>query len=152
MNRSPVEVDPVHKTLTVPCTAEEAFRMFTAEMAEWWPLETHGVYHEEAVTVVVEPGVGGRIVEHGPGGATSVWGVVTAWEPGRRVAFTWYPGNGEDDATDVDVSFTGVGGGTRVDLVHTGWDRRPDGAAVREMYVPGWDFVLGRYVAGVTRR
>ena len=110
------------------------------------------MYHEEAVTVVVEPGAGGRIVEHGPGGVMSVWGVVTVWEPGRRVAFTWYPGNEEEDATEVEVSFTATDGGTRVDLVHGGWDHRTDGAAIRQAYVPGWDFVLARYVAGVTRR
>ncbi|HEX2024017.1 MAG TPA: SRPBCC domain-containing protein [Acidimicrobiales bacterium] len=117
MNRSQVGFEPVRRTLTVPCTPADAFRMFTAEMAQWWPWRPMGVYHDEAVTVVMEPGAGGRIVEHRPGGATSLWGVVTVWEPDRRVAFTWHPGNEEDDATEVDVSFTAADGGTRVKLV-----------------------------------
>ena len=152
MNPSQVDIEPVRKTLTVPFPPDEAFETFTAGMGQWWPLETHGVYHEETVAVVVEPGAGGRIVEHGPDGATSVWGVVTVWEPGRRVAFTWYPGSEEGDAAEVEVSFTATKGATRVDLVHRGWDHRAGGAAIREAYVAGWDYVLARYVTGVTRR
>ena len=59
-------------------------------------------------------------MERAPGKATSVWGTVTNWEPGRRVAFTWHPGNDVEQATHVEVSFTGTDQGTRVELAQRG--------------------------------
>lgn len=145
-----LEIPPVRKAVTVPCRPEEAFRMFAAEMSAWWPLSTHSVSREDAVRVEVEPGVGGHIVETAGDGSRHVWGTVSAWEPGTRLAFTWHPGEPESHATLVEVTFTGEDDGrTRVELVHGGWEQHPAGTSVRESYVPGWDFVLGRYVAGV---
>ena len=36
--------------------------------------------------------------------------------------------------------------GTLVELVHTGWERRPDGARAREGYDTGWNTVLNEFV------
>jgi uncharacterized protein YndB with AHSA1/START domain len=36
-------------------------------------------------------------------------------------------------------------GSTLVELTHTGWERRPDGAAARENYDTGWTFVLRQF-------
>ena len=44
------------------------------------------------------------------------------------------------------VTFTPVGDDTEVELVHSGWERRPDGVRARTSYDTGWDYVLGRYV------
>jgi uncharacterized protein YndB with AHSA1/START domain len=74
--------------------------------------------------------------------------VVSAWEPGERFATSWHPGNDRALATQVDVRFSPTpGGGTTVDLVHTGWEVR--GADAREIaagYDSGWKLVLGRFV------
>ena len=48
----------------------------------------------------------------------------------------------------IDVRFSEAGGGTRVDLEHSHWERLgPDGAETRDGYNEGWDLVLGRFVA-----
>lgn len=146
---APTRIEPVRKTVTVPLSPDEAFRAFTEEIESWWPLATHSIAGPDAVGVVMEPGVGGRLVETARDGTTCVWGTVAAWEPGERVAFSFHPGWPVEQATDVEVTFTATatdGDGTEVVLVHTGWENRPDGAAMREHYVPGWDFVLGHYV------
>jgi len=81
-------------------------------------------------------------------GTTSVWGTVTGWDPPVSVSFTWHPGQPRSWAGDVEVRFIPDGPGrTLVELTHSGWDRRSDGAEARLGYDCGWDVVLGAYVA-----
>jgi uncharacterized protein YndB with AHSA1/START domain len=141
-------VEPVRKTVTVPATPERAFELFTAGFHEWWPLPTHSVGLERAVSVTFGAGPGGSIVETLADGTTSTWGIVTDWEPPRRVAFTWHAGTPPAEATRVEVTFTAAGpADTVVRLVHSGWERRPDGATVRDGYESGWDPVVASFVA-----
>ena len=45
------------------------------------------------------------------------------------------------------MTFTQDGpGSTVVELIHSGWERRPDGASAREGYNSGWEPVIGRFV------
>ncbi|MDX1511908.1 MAG: metalloregulator ArsR/SmtB family transcription factor [Nitriliruptorales bacterium] len=141
-------VQPVVKTLRTPWSSADAFDVFTERIAEWWPLDTHSVGDEHAVSVAIEPGVGGRIVETVDDGTTHVWGTVIEWEEGRHLAFSWHPGHEEALATTVDVRFRDVDGGCEVLLVHVGWEVRGDRAEeVRARYQTGWDPVLARYQA-----
>jgi uncharacterized protein YndB with AHSA1/START domain len=137
----------VQKAVTVPRAPHDAFRLFVDDIARWWPLATHSVGREAATSVVFENGVGGRIVETYAGGRTAVWGTVTEWDPPTRVRFSWHPGTREEEATEVEVRFSAVAGGTEVELVHTGWDRRPDGPEARAGYEGGWEYVLGFFAA-----
>jgi uncharacterized protein YndB with AHSA1/START domain len=139
--------DAVERAVEVPVPPDRAFEVFTAGIADWWPLATHSVYRLRAASVHVEPGVGGRIVERGEDGATCVWGTVRVWDPGAEIAFSWHPGTPPAEATDVHVRFRPVDGGTRVVLVHTGWDARPDGDRARGAYTSGWVPVLDRFAA-----
>jgi len=73
---------------------------------------------------------------------------IPAWEPPRRVAFTWHPGDEPERAQDVEVRFMSEGGGaaTRVDLEHSGFERL--GALAKRAhrgYPIGWAYVLGLY-------
>lgn len=143
-------IAPVRKHVSVPQDVEGAFALFVDEIGAWWPLATHSIGGAEGATGVrFEGGKGGRLVESLRDGSTAVWGTVVVWDPPRRLRFTWHPGDDEEHATDVDVTFepSSTGGGTIVELVHSGWERMPDGAARRANYDPGWDLVLGRYTA-----
>jgi uncharacterized protein YndB with AHSA1/START domain len=136
--------EPVRKSVTVPAAPQRAFDLFTAHMHEWWPVATHSVGEADAVSVAFGAGAGAAIVETLADGTTSVWGTVTHWEPPDRVAFTWHPGTAETEATRVEVTFTPSGpGATLVRLIHSGWERRPDGASARENYDSGWEPVVG---------
>jgi hypothetical protein len=67
------------------------------------------------------------------------------------VAFTWHAGTPEAEAGLVEVTFTAIGpDSTVVELVHSGWENRPDGAGARAGYETGWDTVIGHYVRAVT--
>lgn len=139
-------VEPVRKSVTVPAAPQRAFDLFTAHIREWWPLGTHSVGADQAVGVTFGAGTGAAIIETLADGTTSVWGTVTEWEPPHRVAFTWHAGTAEAEATRVEVTFTQDGpGSTVVRLVHSGWERRPDGASAREGYDSGWEPVIGRF-------
>jgi uncharacterized protein YndB with AHSA1/START domain len=143
---------PVVKSVTVPAGPQRAFELFTAHLHEWWPLATHSVGGQDAASVAFGAGPGGVILETMIDGTTSVWGTITRWEPARRVSFTWHPGTPESEATLVDVTFTPSGpGSTAVRLTHSGWERRPDGAAARENYDSGWNPVIESFArAGAT--
>ena len=133
----------IRKTVSVQAPADRAFEAFTRGMAAWWPLATHSVYEADAAGVVVEEGLGGRIVETSSAGEESVWGTITGWEPPRRLAFTWHPGRGDETAQEVEVRFTPDGSGTRVELEHRGWEKLGEWMhQVLENYATGWDLVF----------
>ena len=141
-------IEPVRKSVTVPAAPQRAFELFTAHIHEWWPLATHSVGLHEAVGLIFGAGVGSEIIETLADGTTSVWGIVTHWEPPHRVAFTWHPGSAQAKATHVEVTFTEEApGSTVVRLVHSGWERRPDGSSARDGYESGWDPVIARFAA-----
>ncbi|WP_329481330.1 SRPBCC domain-containing protein [Kribbella sp. NBC_01484] len=137
---------PLVKKVVVPVGAERAFEAFTAEISAWWPLPSHSVGDDQAREVRVEGAVGGRIVEYGDDGEIATWGTVSDWDPPKSVSFTWHPGSDPRQAGQVTVTFSPVGDDTEVELVHSGWERRPDGVRARAGYDTGWDYVLGRYV------
>jgi uncharacterized protein YndB with AHSA1/START domain len=136
----------VEKSVTVTVPVERAFEVFTAEIATWWPLQTHAVDTENPETVVMEGRVGGRLFERTSAGQEHVWGTIVAWDPPRRVTYSWHPGRGEETAQEVDVTFTPEGDGTRVVVRHYGWEKL--GEPMDETiagYDEGWDLVIGLY-------
>ena len=82
-------IEPILRSITVRRSPDEAFRLFTAEMGSWWPLDTHGRADEydgvKTERLVFEEREGGRIYEVLSNGIEADWGVVTAWEPPSRV-------------------------------------------------------------------
>ncbi|WP_371404552.1 SRPBCC domain-containing protein [Kribbella sp. NBC_00662] len=140
------DISPLVKTVVVPVGVERAFEAFTAETSAWWPLFSHSVGEAAASEVRIEGAVGGRIVEYGAEGELATWGTVSDWDPPTTVGFSWHPGGDPAEAGQVIVTFTPTGDGTEVQLVHSGWERRGDGARARVGYDTGWDYVLGKYV------
>ncbi|HYZ77743.1 MAG TPA: SRPBCC family protein [Gaiellaceae bacterium] len=137
-------IEPVHRSVTVDRSVEDAFRVFTEELGNWWPVETHSIAKDAVETVVMEGQVGGRLYERTTGGEEHGWGRMLVWEPPRRVAFEWHI---TGVPTEVEVRFTPAGQGTRVDLEHRGFERVENGAERRDSYSSGWVTVLGRYAA-----
>ena len=65
--------------------------------------------------------------------------------------FTWHPGQGDERASQVTVSFEDQDGKTLVRLEHSGWEAFGEQAqAARDEYGHGWPVVLDRYAAAVT--
>lgn len=139
---------PVLRAVTVRCDVDQAFAVFTERIGEWWPLATHSVGRDRAVTAVLEPGVGGRIFERWADGSERDWGRVTLWEPPRRFAVTWKPNPDRSAPTEYEVRFLAGEGGTRVEIEHWGWELLGDEAdEARASYDTGWIPVLDGFVA-----
>jgi uncharacterized protein YndB with AHSA1/START domain len=143
----------IRKSLTVPIRPADAFRLFTEGFGDWWPGASHSVSAAKGAKpreIRVTPREGGHITEVKADGELARWATITVFEPGRRLAFDWYLGRNEEDATQVEVTFTPVDTGTRVELTHDGFDRLGE-VAVAVDYAVAWDFVLGRYRLVVVR-
>jgi len=147
MSRSePGALPPIRRAITVPWPVEQAFRRFTAELSAWWPLATHSISGPRAVRCGMDGRVGGEIYEEDDAGGRCVWGTILAWEPPGRLSFTWHPGRPAETAQEVEVRFTPVPSGTRLDLVHTGWERYgPEAKKAHRGYGLGWAYVLNHW-------
>ncbi len=136
---------PVRKHVTVARPLEEAFRVFTSGIGTWWPLKTHSANGDKAESCVMEERVGGRLYERSQDGQEVLWGTVRVWAPPHRVVFSWHPGRAEDTAQEIEVRFSPLPEGTRVDLEHRGWERLGKHAEeAHRQYTEGWDNVFGR--------
>lgn len=133
-------MEPVVKDVWVKATPEQAFRRFTDGLADWWPIKTHSVSEGDCVDARFQDG---RLVEKARDGSVHEWATVQAWEPPARLVMLWYPSRTPDQGGDVEVTFAPEGDGTRVRLVHTGWERLGDEAPkLRNDYDGGWTGVL----------
>jgi len=141
----------ISKSIFVKRPVDRAFALFTDDIGKWWPLkEGLSFGAERADQIFLEGHVGGRFFERFTDGVEFDVGVVTAYEPPRRVAFTWRQPDW-NAATEVEVRFASEADGTRVELEHRGWNALREALRKnRDSYDGGWDFALSRYAA-ITR-
>jgi len=144
----------VWRSVTVAAPRERAFAVFTAGFSSWWPLASHHIGSADAAEIVIEPRAGGRWFERGVDGSECDWGRVLDWEPPSRVRLAWMLGPqwdydpDEAHATEIEVRFVAEGAhATRVELVHSGFDRIPGGAEIRVAVgrPNGWGGLLELY-------
>jgi uncharacterized protein YndB with AHSA1/START domain len=116
----------IRKSVVVRASAERAFRVFTEGFDRWWP-RSHSIGASPLKRAVIEPGVGGRWFGVGEDGTEDQWGDVLVWEPPHRLVLAWRI-NAQwvcdpKLLTEVEIRFTPVDGGIRVDLEHRGLER-----------------------------
>jgi uncharacterized protein YndB with AHSA1/START domain len=137
-------IDPIKKTVTVPMSPAEAFRLFTQDLSLWWPVETHSLSaysREKPQAVTVDPEAG-EITETCADGSRRPWGKITCWDPASRLSLDWHVGRPAQEATQVDILFIADDLGTRVELTHAGFERLKDGETMAQTYNSGWVGVL----------
>ena len=124
-------------SLRVRATPQEAFDVFTQEIAAWWKPNTlfqltprgDGVLRFENQE---------RLVTTLPNGKDFEIGRVTAWAPGEKLAFSWRQASfTPEQATFVTVLFEPVGDETRVTVEHRGWDAIPQEHVARHTFPLG---------------
>jgi uncharacterized protein YndB with AHSA1/START domain len=149
--------EAVRREITVHAPPERAFAVFTERFDAWWP-RSHHIGAAEMQQAVVEPRRGGRWYERGTDGSTCDWGEVLAWEPPHRLVLSWHLGGDwryDPDpahASEVEVTFTPTGEGTRVELVHRHFERHGAGGdQLRESVAGpgGWAGLLDLYAQAV---
>jgi uncharacterized protein YndB with AHSA1/START domain len=120
-------VSAVVVSLRVKASPQDAFDVFTQEIAAWW--RPSGLFQLTARgdgALRFEPGEDGRLVTTLPNGKDFEIGRITTWAPGERLAFTWRQATfAPEQQTHVEVRFEPVGDETRVTVEHRGWDAIP---------------------------
>ena len=142
-------IEVVRKAVTVDCSVEEAFRIFTADAMSWWPVENHSIHQQAVKEIVFEPRAGGEVYELSVDGERGHWATVSEWDPPSRLLLAWEVSPGVL-GTEVEVRFTPDDAQTRVELEHRGWERVADhDPEKRNNYDTGWEFVLGTYAGRI---
>jgi uncharacterized protein YndB with AHSA1/START domain len=134
--------------VVVAVDPDRAFEAFTAEIDNWWKKDSPFWNDKDRrIGIRFEPHVGGRFIEvYGEDGEGFEIGRITAWEPGKRLAYTWRQSDWPEDAiTDVEITFEPVNGGTRVRMRQTGWERVPGGLEIAKGYSMGAATLLEWY-------
>lgn len=138
----------------VSAPIEHTFRTFTEGIGSWWD-PGHHILAAELAEMIFEPRVGGHIIDRGTDGSECRWSRVLAYEPPRRVCFSWDINLNwelETDpakASEIEVTFTAEGPErTRVVLTHRHLDRHGDGwEAMRDQVGSGWSLARFAEVA-----
>jgi uncharacterized protein YndB with AHSA1/START domain len=123
----------VRTDVVVDVPIERAFAVFTDDIGSWWNPDHH-LLQGELAEMVFEPRVGGHVYDRGVDGSECRWARVLAYEPPRRVVFSWDINTAWELETDlektseVEVRFIADGPGrTRVELEHRNLDRHGEG-------------------------
>jgi hypothetical protein len=121
-----IHMASVRVTVTVSVSPAVAFEVFTQEIGQWYRKGVARLPTDRSSSGVLrfEGGEGGRLVEEDLSDGRCVErATVTVWDAGERLVFV------DRRATEVDVLFEPIEGGTRVVLEHRGLDRLPPDAA-----------------------
>lgn len=123
----------VRTQIVVDAPIEHAFRVFTEGIGTWWNPDHH-LLQGELREMVFEPFVGGNIYDRGVDGSECRWARVLAFEPPRRVLFSWDINpqwqleTDPDRTSEIEVRFSDEEPGrTLVELEHRNLDRHGEG-------------------------
>ncbi len=141
-------IEPLRLSYEIQCSPEHAFDVWTSRLSAWWP-KGHSASGDPDTHVILEPRLGGRVFERTPDGTEIDWGEITLWSPPHRLAYVWHIGRNRKDATDVELTFLDLGdGATRLEIVHTGWERLgAEGPVWREANAGGWYGLIPSFIA-----
>ncbi|MGZ4678199.1 MAG: SRPBCC domain-containing protein [Acidimicrobiia bacterium] len=144
-------IEPLRLSEEIECSAEHAFDVWTRRISTWWP-KGHSASGDPGTVVTLEAKLGGRIFERTSDGTEIDWGEITDWSPPQRLAYRWYIGRHPGEATDVELTFVALGERrTRLEIVHTGWERIGTGAeSWRDANSGGWAALLPSFLAAAT--
>ena len=146
-------IPPIDKSITVPCDQKLAFDTFVEGMGTWWPLGKFtysAMQGAPAQDIRVDPKPGGEITEIGADGSEVSWGRIETYDPNSYVAMRFHipaPGYENGGQSLLEIRFTAVADGTRVDLHQSDFEAIGEmGEPSRGGYGQGWDMIfVGAY-------
>lgn len=122
-------LDPIIKTIEVPCSQAKAFGVFVNEMSSWWPLDRFSVSAMGGVpakSIRIEAKQGGNIVEIGPDDTEHLWGTIRSYDPNDFISMDFHvphPSERGESKSLVEVRFTTLGNEqTQVELTQSNWE------------------------------
>lgn len=132
--------DQARVTVLVEVPQEDAFRVFTEQIDQWWRRGRRYRQGRTLSLMYLEPFVGGRLferIETDGGEVVAETGRVLVWSPPSKLVLEWRATNFQrDERTEVEVEFEPVPAGTQVTLTHRGWSRIRSDHPVRHGQAP----------------
>ncbi len=141
-------LDPIIKTIEVPCSQEKAFGVFVNEMGSWWPLDKRSMSMisggKPAKSLRIDPKEGGKIVEIGHDDTEHLWGTIRSYDPHDSLSMDFHMGLPAENASLVEVRFTELENErTRVELTQSNWEAFGEMAEMmRGGYGSGWVIIF----------
>lgn len=144
-------LEPIVKTIEVPCDQKKAFTVFLDEMASWWPLDkftTSMMKGAPAKTITVDVCEGGKIIEVGSDDSETLWGTIKTYDPYDFFSMDFHiPGPPAFEVVQfshVEVKFTKIAEQqTQVELTQTNLEVFGDMAeGVHGGYNFGWGLIF----------
>ena len=140
-------LEPIVRTIEVPCDQERAFRVFIEGLADWWPVAKRSVSMMSGQLpqrLRVDAKAGGRIVETAFDGEEHVWGTITAYEPYGRILMDFHMASPAEFSPSVEVRFIAIDAKrTRVQLTQDNWENCGDFAEMLYSgYQPSWVLIF----------
>ena len=148
-------IPPIEKSITVPCDQKMAFDVFLNGMKDWWPKDKFtlsAMKGAPAKTIRVDPRAGGEITEIGSDDTGTPWGHIETYDPYGFLGLRFHipaPGHEDGGLSLVELTFTPIDDGTRVDLKQSDFEGIGEMAEmVRGGYGQGWTMIFeGAYAA-----
>jgi uncharacterized protein YndB with AHSA1/START domain len=144
----------IRRQIVVDAPIDRAFAVFTERFGDFKPPE-HNLLALPIAETVFEPQVGGNIVDRAADGTECRWARILAYDPPKRVVFSWdispqwQVETDLEKASEVEVRFTSeTPERTRVEFEHRNLDRHGTGReGVRDGVDSegGWPLYLQRY-------
>ncbi len=143
-------LDPLVKTIEVPCDQKKAFTVFLNEMDSWWPLDkftTSMMAGAPAKAINVDAREGGKIIEIGSDDTETLWGTIKTYDPYGYVSMDFHiptPDYEVGKFSLVEVRFTVIGDQqTKVELTQSNWEVFGDMAeGIHGGYGHGWVMIF----------
>ena len=146
----------IRRQIVVDAPIDRAFAVFTERFGDFKPAE-HNLLAAPIAETVFEPRIGGNIVDRAADGTECRWARILAYDPPKRVVFSWdispqWRVETDPELTsEVEVRFVAeTPDRTRLELEHRHLDRHgPGWESVRDGVADdaGWPLYLGRYAA-----
>ena len=130
----------IQKSILLRCPPDEAFRLFTTRISEWWPT-THRPTNDSKSTLFLEQT--GRFWERASDGREVELGRLLVWDEPNRLELDFFVGTSAAQPTAVEVTFTPEDDGTRVTVRHRA---KPESQEIWDLRAPvferSWSAVL----------
>ena len=138
-------LDPIIKTIEVPCNQRMAFEVFV-DFKSWWPLDKRSMSAkggEAAKSISVDAVIGGKIHEHSESGKQHLWGTITTYDPYSIFSMNFHMGLPPCDSK-VEITFKELANDkTEVTLTQSNWEAFGDMAEMmRGGYGSSWGLLF----------
>lgn len=142
-------IEPLVKTVEVPCSQEQAFTVFM-DMDSWWPKDRFATSVMRGQTVKalrVDAREGGQIVEVSSDDHEHLWGTIKTYDPYDYLNVDFHVPHPTEESpgfSTVEVRFVALGDDrTRVELEQSNWEALGDVAEMaRGGYRQAWDTIF----------